>query len=518
MNILLVFLIVPIIFIVYHLAALNCALEANALASSILNSIFSTPTELSGIAIDGHERRILRKHGKNNTMGIHILPIPKDFTVEPPWSDVKIPKTSFFLGLEPPTNSTKWEIAKLQASRGEQILLQRVLDAIKSPTDLITGDTHFRWVQRLIDVFVVRDQGAPGLAELKNYRGHRAPIACLGRKNFDRPNFEGTYKGYNGFGPDNLLNNRPWVIPRKMVGVGLMDENWGWLSTYIHNRTISWAVTLAPNGGLKDLHKTEQLSGMAVMSKFLDDPNLIMLAVNQHHNFTNHPKVISFPLGIKDRDEIFHATHRVARQGLKKDMDFFSASSSWGPRPQLIKCIRKKMGSYMESTTVKIPANQFRLKLVTSRVVLCMPGLGYDTYRLWETLAAGSVPVIERGVGLDRTLWKLPALLVDDFADLTPELIRGAYVEALYRADEWEYERITQRWWERLLFRVSEAGNTEELLKLHPMKAVDESFIRPLWPFDCSKGCGPGMKRIPKEMCLMNSSTNLATYKWHIWA
>ena len=68
--------------------------------------------------------------------------------------------------------------------------------------------------------------------------------------------------------------------------------------------------------------------------------------------------------------------------------------------------------------------------------VLAMPGLGYDTYRLWEVLSLGAMPILEKGIGLDRTLYKLPALLVEDFADLTPMLVRQAYVEALYRADE----------------------------------------------------------------------------------
>ena len=44
----------------------------------------------------------------------------------------------------------------------------------------------------------------------------------------------------------------------------------------------------------------------------------------------------------------------------------------------------------------------------------------YDCFRIWESLLAGSMPVIERSTGLDRTLYKLPALQVDDFADLTP--------------------------------------------------------------------------------------------------
>jgi hypothetical protein len=82
-----------------------------------------------------------------------------------------------------------------------------------------------------------------------------------------------------------------------------------------------------------------------------------------------------------------------------------------------------------------------------------------------------SIPVLERGVGLDRTLWKLPALLVDDFADLTAALIQSAYVEALYRAEEWEYERLTTKWWRDTVFQVAARNSTDFLLERHPMKA-----------------------------------------------
>jgi len=103
---------------------------------------------------------------------------------------------------------------------------------------------------------------------------------------------------------------------------------------------------------------------------------------------------------------------------------------------------------------------QFMRALSLSFAVLCVPGLGYDTFRLWESLASGSMPVIERGVGFDRSLYKLPALLVDDFAELTPFIIRQAYVEAIYRADSWEYKRITTNWWQSLIYKVLTHAHT----------------------------------------------------------
>eukprot|EP00662_Eupelagonemidae_sp_cell21_P007386 gene7386-22384_t len=51
--------------------------------------------------------------------------------------------------------------------------------------------------------------------------------------------------------------------------------------------------------------------------------------------------------------------------------------------------------------------------------------------------------VMERGMGLERTLARLPALFVDDYSDVDERLLRRAYVEALYRAREWDYRRLT---------------------------------------------------------------------------
>ena len=42
---------------------------------------------------------------------------------------------------------------------------------------------------------------------------------------------------------------------------------------------------------------------------------------------------------------------------------------------------------------------------------VCLPGLGYDTFKMWELLTIGSVVIIERAVGLDRTVRALCYLL-----------------------------------------------------------------------------------------------------------
>ena len=154
---------------------------------------------------------------------------------------------------------------------------------------------------------------------------------------------------------------------------------------------------------------------------------------------------------------------------------------------------------------------------VTSAAILCLPGKGYDTYRIYETLFAGGMPVLERGTGMDRTFYKLPVLLVDDFSILTPILIKQAYIETLYHAEMgcWDYRRITRQWWENLLYDTAIAKDISILMERYPMPIFQDNipFSRPFIPFDCKKGgCGTETHRTPTNSCAIDINTDFVKY------
>jgi hypothetical protein len=94
--------------------------------------------------------------------------------------------------------------------------------------------------------------------------------------------------------------------------------------------------------------------------------------------------------------------------------------------------------------------------------------------------------------------------LIEDFAELTPSLLRQAYVEALYRAKEFEYQRLTQSYWYNVVLNVSASMSIQPMLDAFPMHAEDATFTRPRVPYDCGRTntCpDPKVKRIPRESC-----------------
>ena len=117
--------------------------------------------------------------------------------------------------------------------------------------------------------------------------GDRAPILLLGYGQFDRDpeNFEGPTKpGYYGnlIEPSRVIRmyeQENFKLPKKTVAIGFMNENWGWLSTHILNRTCLWGFNL-----IDDMRRGDSRDPAEQIKPFLDDPNLVMLLVNQHHN------------------------------------------------------------------------------------------------------------------------------------------------------------------------------------------------------------------------------------------
>jgi hypothetical protein len=462
---------------------------------------------------------------------------------------------------DPPLDLVRWRIAQAQAANGEQVLLQRISKQFPSPWNtFLDGDKSFRGLHHFVDIFVDSKQDLdlllPGKRQQRrrlassaepedetdngialnplvldanedgkldvyklsvvpppyDYRdAERSPILQLGYCAFKKDTsayFRGSFMSFVGglSQPDFL---QAWDKIKHKIDVPFitmvaLNENWGWLASWFPNRTAAW-------GRCCDQPKH------SLLHKFLDHPKTLMLVVGQHSNIS-HPKILTLPRGLPltsrhTEQLVWDIQRNVLKQQMKKSKLLMAAASSWGPRPQILRCISEKFTPAEFEGHVLTPKTEMQKtrdnrkryyeKLAKSHFGLCLPGLGYDTFRLWEMLTVGTVAVIERGVGFDRTLWRLPALLVDDFYDVTPALLRSAYVEALYRADEFEYERLTQQFWQSILANVSKSMSTQPLLDMFPMRAEDATFTRPREPYACGRTgtCGKGTKRIPKQSC-----------------
>lgn len=117
------------------------------------------------------------------------------------------------------------------------------------------------------------------------------------------------------------------------------------------------------------------------------------------------------------------------------------------------------------------------LETAESRFALCPSGLGMDTYRLWQTLLLGTIPVVESNPGFDRTYSRLPVLVVRNYTDLTPQLLRRAYPCFKENAHKFNYRALTLPYWLDLVDEAVRTGSIDHVSKLHPHRNAFCDFL-----------------------------------------
>jgi hypothetical protein len=78
------------------------------------------------------------------------------------------------------------------------------------------------------------------------------------------------------------------------------------------------------------------------------------------------------------------------------------------------------------------------------KFVLCPEGNGMDTHRTWETLYLGNIPIEKRNKN-NRFYTDLPILFVDEWEEVTEELLRRAYWTI--KVQDWNMEKLDFDYW-----------------------------------------------------------------------
>ncbi len=351
------------------------------------------------------------------------------------WCNVTMPTVSYFK-FDPPTDPARWRLAQIQASTGEQVLLKHTIRTFPNYLDFLDGDILFRQYHQPIDIFVDKkrdlsplklalNKAPPGGRRLADFdweaKGHhvipgnydfvkagRAPVVKIGYFAFSQEGksqwHQGPHIGEAALDLKGFLKQWSDVkneIQTPFIALHSSNENWGLLSTFFPNRSENWGSCCEP-----DVTKT--------LLEFLNHDKTLMLMIGQHSNIT-HPKIVTIPRGLPTFNT--HAKRIVwdmMQQLLKhtpKSKLVFTASSSWGPRPQILQCVGKKFPAaefdgrnFGGQNKGRIDQYEYYRRLGSSRMGLALGGLGTDTFRLWEALTIGTVPVVEKGFGLEKTV------------------------------------------------------------------------------------------------------------------
>eukprot|EP00611_Tribonema_gayanum_P021550 TRINITY_DN4169_c0_g1_i4.p2 TRINITY_DN4169_c0_g1~~TRINITY_DN4169_c0_g1_i4.p2 ORF type:complete len:273 (-),score=102.10 TRINITY_DN4169_c0_g1_i4:724-1512(-) len=223
--------------------------------------------------------------------------------------------------------------------------------------------------------------------------------------------------------------------------------------------------------------------GMEGLRAFLDDERLLLWAVNQHQAAppAPHAKLLSLPLGLPTHgdEELWRTYRRYVGGGgsgggggalpLPPRRVLLAVNNSgWQHRAAVNARVNATFGGMLVNSYGS--ERPYWEILMESKFVLAPSGMGYDTFRLWEALAHGAVPIIDACPGFSRTYAGLPVLTVADWGDVTPELLEQVWHEfAVERAAEWDFRRLTENYWLELLADAAAAGSIDAITAQHPL-------------------------------------------------
>lgn len=181
-------------------------------------------------------------------------------------------------------------------------------------------------------------------------------------------------------------------------------------------------------------------------SSYLEDPKLLAwYAMNW--DGTLHPKLHPIPIGLANR-KLPHGNLEtvvaVQRKNISKKyllyMNFTIQTFSQ-ERWEVFKRFAREPFCFR---TGKKPFEGYLEDMAASKFVLAPRGAGLDTYRLWEALYVGSIPIVKSS-SLDLLYEGLPVLIVKDWSEVTEEFLEEKYLEFMER--KFSYEKLDASYW-----------------------------------------------------------------------
>jgi hypothetical protein len=112
-------------------------------------------------------------------------------------------------------------------------------------------------------------------------------------------------------------------------------------------------------------------------------------------------------------------------------------------------------------------------EIMRHRFVLCPPGNGVDTHRMWEVLLAGAIPVVLRSQAI-TPFESLPILFVDDYREVTQEFLQNAWTRI--RVPEETPKMMFADYWSEKIAQAKQALKGREQMGLAEWMGVSAKY------------------------------------------
>lgn len=186
----------------------------------------------------------------------------------------------------------------------------------------------------------------------------------------------------------------------------------------------------------------------------------------------NHPDLIPIPLGIandysrKNLTSKYFLPNKIINQKINKIYINFVKNTNEKKRSELMEYFKNK--NYVTFDNPNLDLNRYKEKLQSHKFVLCPPGNGLDTHRMWETLYVNSVPVVEKNISSTQYSG-LPIIFYENIEEINIDSLNEKYKSLNY-----SNEMLNIKWWENKI-KISDISKKDiQIIKCN--KLIDLYF------------------------------------------
>lgn len=184
--------------------------------------------------------------------------------------------------------------------------------------------------------------------------------------------------------------------------------------------------------------------------EILEKNNLFIISCSVS---VNHPRVLNFPIGIYHNFEPRYFHYKTKNKRYLCYANFGIPCDRWygNPRKNILPMIKNKTFIYTENNKSQ---DEFYQTISQSKFTICPRGCGIDTYRLWDTICLGSIPIIEKTDG-HFNLLDLPIYFIDSIYEIekiTEEQLEKKYEEMMNI--DFNYYKLTIQYWENIMKNI----------------------------------------------------------------
>ena len=260
----------------------------------------------------------------------------------------------------------------------------------------------------------------------------------------------------------NFVNFRNFVLQNRLIP-----------TIYVCNRAIpsfqneylkqiDFPFVLLSGDSDEDMPK-EVFNSIEDLKNFLENKYLLHWYC-QNWLAGNHPKVTLMPIGMdyhtmvtsdmwgrrmsvelqeKAIEDIKKLSKPFYEREIKCYINFLSTLGRRKDRKDAVDQIDKELVEYEKIGTARVNTwlNQIKYAFVVSP-----HGGGMDCHRTWEALILGCIPIVKRSP-LDELYDELPVLIINDWSDITKELLENTIEE--FKQKEFNYDKLTLQYWIR---------------------------------------------------------------------